>query len=138
MMFKAFIFMLGAMSLSSCAILHHVQVSDIDNRTHGRSFSVKVSETGINLSEASSITKKMTNSQAAKNDMDAISNMIAAFQMGPRTGNITFNQAYAESILALVKMECPSGKITGLTSIRETRKYPAISGEIVKINGYCL
>ena len=131
----------AALSLlvSSCAQLHHVQISDIDNRqSSGAPFSVKVSETGVNLQEAASVAKSMTRNKKAREDIDNLESIIALFQMGPRTGNMVFDVTYAEGILDLVKSECQSGKITGLTSIRETRKYPVISGEIIKINGYCL
>ena len=41
-------------------------------------------------------------------------------------------------MIAMLKAECPSGKLTGLMSVRESRKYPVISGEIVKVTGYCV
>jgi len=122
--------------LSGCAVLHHVQIGDLDNRGKLRAFDIKVSETGINLDEAAEIGKAVSrkNSQVIE-DINAI---ISLFQMGPRTGNMVFNDKFAEGVIDLIYKECPSGRVTGLTSIREMRKYPVISGEIVKVTGYCI
>ena len=125
---------------SSCAWLHHVQVGEIDNSGHGklRAFELKVSESGINFEEAGRIAKSLNGSAAGRKDVDNITNAIGMFQMGPRTGNIVFNDTYAKNIVNDIYKECPSGQVTGLVSIRESRKYPVISGEIIKIKGYCV
>ena len=124
--------------LSGCAILHHVQVGQIDNRANVAliPFEVKVSETGVSAEEISAIARA-SRTRAGK-DAGGIAGLIALFQIGPRTGNPVYDEHYAEKIIYLVHEKCPSGRITGLTSIREMRKYPAISGEIVKVTGYCM
>lgn len=124
---------------SSCAQLHHVQIGDIVSHPDYtlQAFDIKVSETGFNIDEAaktSSIFLDKNNSKNAKDIADAI----GLFQMGPRTGNPVFTKDYAKNLLQLIYEKCTSGKVTGLASIRETRKYPVISGEIIKITGYCL
>jgi hypothetical protein len=100
-------------------------------------FEILVSETGINLQEASDIGKLFTSDKKTKSDMQAINDIISAFQMGPRTGNMVFNDKYADVVVPALMNKCPSGRITGLMSIRETAKYPVVSGEIVKLIGYC-
>ena len=122
--------------LSSCAIKHHVQVSDIE-RIPGKKAvpsTVLISETGVNLKEAANLTSAVTkdNGRAQK-----IQEIIGMFQMGPRTGNPIYNEKYADIIPELLLKECPSGHVTGLMTIRETAKYPVVSGEIVKIKGQC-
>jgi hypothetical protein len=64
--------------------------------------------------------------------------LIGLFQMGPQTGNPVYSKDYARNLMQLIYEKCPSGKVTGLTSVRESRKYPVISGEIVKVTGFCL
>lgn len=125
--------------LSSCAQLHHVQVGEIVSHPEyiHKPFEIKVSETGINLGEAKDISKVFLNKDRQK-DADDIASFIAMFQMGPRTGNPVYVKDYAKNLIQLIYEKCPSGKVTGLMSIRETRKYPVISGEIVKVTGYCL
>lgn len=122
---------------SGCAVLHHVQVGQIDSRGSDAfiPFEVMVSETGVDVQEAGRIARATETKQGDRlGDLAAI---ISLFQMGPRTGAPVYNQGYAEKVVYQIYEKCPSGRVTGLMSIREMRKYPVISGEIVKITGYC-
>lgn len=121
-----------------CAQLHHVQLADIETGgSYKKPIDVKVSEVGISLEEAGTTAKLFTSGKHHK-QMDTIQNIIALFQYGPKTGNPVFSDDYADELAAELYKQCPSGKMTGLTIIREARKYPIVSGEIVKILGYCL
>ena len=128
---------LSMLLLASCAIKHHVQISDIERRPGKKlePFEVLISETGVNIEEAGKIISDLTKDNDRANE---IAKTIAMFQMGPRTGNHVFNEKYADVIPELVLKKCPSGKVTGLLMIRETNKYPVVSGEIIKVTGYCL
>ena len=121
---------------TSCVYLHHAQIGEIDNRLKGNFFDIKVSEMGINLDEAARIVSAVGGKREGQIAGQAAF-WIGLFQMGPRTGNTVFNDTYAENLLRSLHERCPSGKITGLNSIRETNKYPVISGEIIRITGYC-
>lgn len=129
-----------ALAFVSCAALHHVQVGDLDDNSKYalRPFELKVSESGVNFEEAGRIIQTLNNSKVGKKDVGNASSYIQLFQQGPRTGEPVFTESYAQNIVNDVYRECPTGKITGLMSIRESRKYPVISGEIVKIKGYCM
>lgn len=131
--------LLGSLFLSSCAQLHHVQIGDIVNHPGytQQAFDIKVSETGVNIDEAVKVSSVFLDKNNSKNAKD-IADFIGLFQMGPRTGNAVFTKDYAKNLIQLIYEKCASGKVTGLTSIRESRKYPVISGEIVKVTGYCL
>ena len=120
--------------------MHHISVSDVDSETilKGRKFEIKVSETGFDLKEAKEISKLAIHSQKGKDAADGIEGIISLFQMGPKTGNPILDDSYADSIFDKLKVKCPSGKISGLMAIRETADYPVISGEIVRITGFCL
>lgn len=126
--------------LSGCAVLHHVQLSDIDNRPQYAMvpIEVKVSETGVDLGEAKNISQSVLASQRDRNNAGDIADIIRTFQMGPRTGAPVYSDKYAEKVIYQLHTQCPSGKITGVQSIRESREYPVIKGEIIKITGYCL
>jgi len=130
-----FIFFSGL--ASGCAVLHHVQVGQIDNRQPEGlvPFEIMMSETGVNLEEAGNIAKS-TNSYGGDN-VKAVTDIVGMFQIGPRTGNPIYNPQYAEKLIYQIYQKCPSGKVTNLMSIREMRKYPVISGEIVKVTGFC-
>lgn len=129
-----------ALLLCSCAQLHHVQLGEIVDHPNyvAKPFDIKVSETGINIQEAKNISKVFMQKAGQRDAADKIAGVIGLFQMGPRTGNPVYVKDYAQNVGQLIYEKCPSGKVTGLMSIRESRKYPVVSGEIVKITGYCL
>mgnify|MGYP000110705672 CR=1 FL=1 len=125
--------------LSSCAYLHHVQVGEIDNTGDNDliPFEIKVSEFGIDLNDAKSTSKILMNSKNSK-QADDILTTLQYFQMGPKTGAPVFSVSYVNHLENKIRESCPSGRVTGIMSIREARQYPVIKGEIVKIKGYCL
>lgn len=125
-----------------CAILYHVQVGTIDNRSGDAAipFEILISETGVSTEEIGKLANAANKAGGGSGDSavgDAAA-IISMFQVGPRTGNQVYNQRYAEKLVYEIHQKCPSGRVTGLTSIREMRKYPVISGEIVKVTGFCL
>ena len=123
------------MFLSSCAYVYQVQVGDIDDYEFFESspFEIKVNETGFNLEEGGEIAEALGSDSGKE-----VGDLMGMFQMGPRTGNPVYNERYAEDLLFLIKQKFPNGRVSGLTSIREQRRYPVISGEIVKVTGHCL
>lgn len=129
---------LGGILLSGCAILHRVQVGQIDNRQGPAAvpFEILLSESGVSTQEIAAIARA-TKSRAG-NDVAGVAGVIGLFQIGPRTGNPVYNDRFAHSLIYKIHEKCPTGRVTGLTSIREMRKYPTVSGEIVKLSGYCL
>lgn len=123
--------------ISSCAIVHHVQQGELI-RVKGKTlqkFDVKISETGVNVQEAGDILSAVTQDEGRAQE---IANVLALFQMGPTTGNPVFNEKYADVLPDIILKKCPSGKITGLLVIREMNSYPVVSGEIVRVQGYCI
>lgn len=129
-----------AFTLPSCAVLHHAQLGDIDAR-HTRDshpIDIKVSEMGFNMDEIRDLNETFNKSAKGQKAIDDIITIISLFQQGPSTGNPVFTDAYAKNIIHSLFKECPSGRITGLTMMRETRKYPVISGEIIRVTGDCL
>lgn len=125
-------------SLSGCAVLHHVQIGEIDNRTglKTKPIDIKVSETGVNIGEAAEVGKALAS--AKSEEIEQVRQFISLFQLGPRTGNPVYRDNYAAGMTKLILAECPTGRVTRLMAIREMRKYPVISGEIVKVTGECI
>ena len=127
--------------VSSCAYVHHTQVGEIKTHPDFESipFEVLVSQTGFNLQEAGNIGAAVMHDKNASDNLKTATAIIGLFQMGPRTGEpVWTTDAYADVVFQGLYEKCPSGQITGLTSIREMNKYPVVSGEIVKITGFCL
>lgn len=108
---------------TGCAFLYHTQIGEINSATvmSGKKFEVMVSETGVNTKEAADIAKAMTQSKDTQKQIGDAERFLSMFQMGPRTGNMVFNEKYADEISKLILKECPSGKISGLMSVREMR-----------------
>ena len=125
--------------LLGCSSLHSTQVGNIDSQTvlNGKRFEILLSETGVNLKEAAEIVTAVAGADKGK-EAGVISDIIALFQMGPRTGNPVFDDAFSDDLMTRLRFRCPSGRITGLNSIREATKYPVISGEIIKLTGFCV
>ena len=127
-------------TLGGCAILHKVQLSDVDARSEYVMvpFDIKVSETGVDLNDVSNIQRGLFNNSQEANAIGDAAAILALFQQGPRTGAPVYSDTYALKLVYALHQQCPDGRVTGLMSVRETRKYPVISGEIVKVNGFCL
>lgn len=126
-------------SASGCAVLHHVQVGEIDNRGGKKvPFDVMVSETGINFQEASDVAGAFSRTRRSDKQLQMFEDIWAIAHFGNSTGNPVFVEDYARKMNELVLEKCPSGRVTGLVSLRETAKYPIVSGEIVRIKGYCI
>ena len=140
-------FWIGATALclsllsSGCVFLHSAQVSEVDSEVvlQGQRFEILLSEMGVNLEEGTQIAAGIAESAGGKSEgVNTAGSIIALFQMGPKTGNPVFSDDFSDDLIHQLKLKCPSGRISGLTSVRETAKYPVVSGEIVKLIGYCL
>lgn len=125
--------------LSGCAVLHSVQVGDIESSSEYSSvpFEIKVSEFGIDLNDVKATSQILMAKGDASKANDALT-ALQYFQMGPHTGAGVYSIAYVDHMETKIRTQCPSGRITGLMSIRETAEYPIVKGEIIKIKGFCL
>ena len=101
-------------------------------------FKVQVDETGFNTREAFSLAKELSPSSKQREHMSDMEALIALFQVGPKTGDTTFSDDWADGLLGQVMARCPSGRMTGLSVVRESMDYPVVSGEIVTLRGYCI
>lgn len=116
-----------------------MQIGDIESSSDYSSvpFEIKVSEFGIDLNDAKAVSQVLMNKKDSQQANDALA-FLQYFQMGPHTGAGVFSIAYVDHLEEKIRTKCPSGRITGVMSIRETAQYPVIKGEIVKIKGFCL
>ena len=132
-------FPLTTLMLNGCVTLHHAQVGEVDSDIvlQGEYFEIMLSEVGVNVDEVVDFAQMFAGSKEGAENLEAIGELIKLFQMGPRTGNPVFYDDYSDQIFMKLSRTCPSGRISGLTAIRETADYSMISGEIVKLTGYC-
>ena len=131
-----------SMGLGACASLHHVQIGEIDSTSSAGARSVRFelmeSATGVNVREAGEIAKGLSRSAQVDRASNALSDIYEMLTFGPRTGEVVFNDTFPNSLPARVSATCKAGKVSGLLVVRETNKYPVVSGEIVRVTGYCI
>lgn len=126
-------------SITGCASAHQIQISDVDS-TRGRleAFQVQLNATGVSVKDGAAIAKALSSDPETKRKLDTLETIVALTQMGPKTGDPTLSGDWADSAARELLARCPSGRVTGVQTRRETMDYPVISGEIVTIKGYCV
>jgi hypothetical protein len=121
--------------LVGCATLHRAQLDEIDAQYgHLVPFEIHASETGVNTKAVGQIASAAMQS-ARPSQIAAI---VALFQYGPKTGNVVYDDRFADVVAEQILERCPSAHVTGLMSLRESTSYYAVSGEYVTVRGYCI
>ena len=130
---------LSFLLLGGCSQLHHVHIGDID-QSQGRltPFTIEVNELGFDAAKAAEIGAGVAKSASTSEDLEFVALILAISNFGPKPGNPVYYEAYADLVLSEVIKVCPSKKITGLTSVREATNVGPVSGEVVRIKGYCI
>lgn len=124
---------------TGCATLYQIQISDIYGAAGAVSpVEVKVSETGIDVQQAANLAAIFVPSRQVRSEVRSVGAIVGLFQYGPKTGNPVYSEIYADQVVRELVRSCPSGRITGVVSVRERRSYPVVSGEVVKIGGLCV
>jgi hypothetical protein len=126
--------------VSGCAALYRTQLSDVEPPNRAKHISVKVSETTLDFKEMASLAKlggRAFHSPAATNVGRGLQAYTTLFQLGPWTGAPVFNELYARYIPELLREKCPKGRVANIISIRESREYPVVKGQIVRIEADC-
>lgn len=130
---------LSLLMLGGCSQLHHVHIGEIDQSQGTLTpFTLKVNELGFDAAKAAKIGADVAKSASTSEDLEVVAFILAISNFGPKTGNPVYNDAYADQVLAEVIKVCPSKKLTGLISVREGTNVGPVSGEVVRINGYCI
>jgi hypothetical protein len=124
-----------ALAATGCATLHRAQLDEIDaQQGHLKPFEIHASETGVDVQAIGAAASVATRSKTPSK----IAAIVGLFQFGPKTGNVVFDDTFADAIAQRILAECPSGRVTGVMSLRETTNYYAVSGEYVTVRGYCI
>lgn len=130
---------MGLIAAMGCMKLHAVQVGEIESSAvlNGERFEIKLSAIGFSTKELGEIAGMAASSQKGRETSESISSLIELFQQGPRTGEPVVDPRFADRLHRKILDRCPSGDVSGLMTIRETADYPGLTGEIVKVVGYC-
>ena len=130
---------LSFLLVGGCSQLHHVHIGDIDQSQGTLTpFTITVNELGFDAAKATEIAAGAAKSASTSEDLELVAFILAMSNFGPKTGNPVYNDAYADEVLMEVIKACPSKKMTGLTSIREATNVGPVSGEVVRIKGFCI
>jgi hypothetical protein len=122
-------------SLTGCATLHRAQLDEIDGqRGQLVPFEIHVSETGVNTKAVGQIASVALKSARPSQ----LASLVALFQYGPKTGNVVYSDEFADVVATTILERCPTARVTGLMSLRESANYYAVSGEYVTVRGYCI
>jgi hypothetical protein len=126
--------------LSGCAALFKVQLADIESPRDGKAVNVLVSENTVDFQQVGMAVRsigQMSKSKAAQNAGSNLSDIASAFQFGPRTGVPVFNDSYANMVAGQLNELCKGGHLGNIVSTRESRNYPIISGQIIRLDATC-
>ena len=134
-LFLVFAFLVLAPPLVGCATLHRAQLDEIDGQhAHLVPFEIHVSETGVSAKAIGQIASiAMKSSRPSQ-----IASIVALFQFGPKTGEVVYDDTFADAVATDILERCPTARVTGLMSLRESTNYYAVSGEYVTVRGYCI
>lgn len=118
-----------------CASVHRAQLDEIDTQQGRlRPFEIHVSDTGVNVRAIGTAASVATRSSGPSR----LAGVVSLFEFGPKTGNPVFSDSFADGVAQQVIAECPSGKVTGVMSVRESTSAYAVSGEYVTVRGFCI
>ncbi len=129
------------LALQGCAFVHRHQIQNVDGDILGpgaRRFEFLLSEMGVELAEGAKWVSVLSTNRNTGQAANSVAEAVALFQMGPRTGNPVYRLDFTDKLTQELSKICGGGRVSSLTFLRETNKYPVVSGEIVKVSGYCL
>ena len=104
---------------------------------NGERFEIKLTEMGVDLEEVAEFGNDLGRMTKRDKETEGAMDLMKMANSGPKTGYPVFDVKYSDGLMDKIKAACPSGKVSGLTSVRETADYGMVSGEIVKLVGYC-
>ena len=103
-----------------CSSLHMFQQDDIDQSNGALTpFELQVSQLGFNTKDVGELGSNF-GGQKVSNRFKTLELLVYLSNMGPKTGYPVFTEPHANKLLDHLMEECPSGDITGLSSLRES------------------
>lgn len=119
-------------SLGGCATVNHIQVGEID-ATRGvvQPFTLFATSRGADVDDVIGFA-------ADVGGVPVVSDVFAAFSIGPRTGVTTYAPGFVGDLDEQLSAQCPSGRVTGLLVTRASVRAPFVGANEVRITGYCV
>ena len=138
---RTFSLLIITFSLFGCVRVHHVQVTSLDTTVQGRPVEVLIDKIGVDAAKVvkniEGIHQIMSGSKKPNNE---ISNTIAMFQSGPKTGAPVFEASWGEQLLSQLIGKCPSKRLENIYTQRLTTDYggSGVTREVVLVKATCL
>ena len=129
------------LALSGCMRVHHVQVASVKSTVQGFPIEVLIESVGV---DAAKVVRKIETVHQIingnKKPNNKISNTIAMFQTGPKTGAPVYEKNWGEQLLTELLKKCPSARLDNVFSQRLATDYgdTGITREIVLVKATCL
>ncbi len=126
--------------LSACAQIHHVQIGSIDNTANGIPIEVVVKTVGVDAAKVVRTAENISQFGKKKKKNNKASNIVAMFQMGPKTGAPIYDEVWGEKLMTELHLKCPTAKLKNIHSIRTATDYAGsgITQETVIIRALCI
>ena len=123
----------------ACMKMHAIQIGEIEAQSvrDGERFEIKLGALGFSAGELGDLASLAARSKQDRDAIGLITAIIELTQQGPRTGEPVFDPRFADRLHREILDRCPSGDISGLMTVRESGDYTGITGEIVKVVGFC-
>ncbi|MBK6686899.1 MAG: hypothetical protein IPG45_20700 [Deltaproteobacteria bacterium] len=129
-------------SVSGCAVMHRTTIGERfnDADTANTDVDVITSAIGVDtqgLSELSQDSLRSSGGSSGQQLAGIVAFVTWATSQSPRTGEPTATDDWAEANIPRLREQCVGGTLTGLQVVRESARYPYVSGEIVRVKGQC-
>ena len=129
------------LALCGCIRVHHVQVASVNSTAQGFPIEVLIESVGV---DAAKVVRKIEKvhqvMSGSKKPNNNISNIIALFQTGPKTGAPVYEENWGEQLLTQLLDKCPSARLDNVFTQRLATDYgdTGITREIVLVKAICL
>ena len=130
-----------ALALSGCVRVHHIQVASVNSTAQGFPVKVVIESLGVDAGKVAKNVEKINQvMKGHKRSNNKISDTIAMFQSGPKTGAPVYEESWGEQLLSRLLNKCPSAQLDNIYTQRLSTDYgdTGITREVVVVKATCL
>ena len=130
-----------ALAFGGCVRVHHIQVASFDSTAQGFPVEVVIDSLGVDVAKiAKNIEKVNQLISRKKKPNNNVSNTIAMFQLGPKTGAPIYDKTWGEQLLNQLLEKCPSARLENIYTQRLSTDYgdAGVTREVNVVKATCL
>ena len=131
-------FLLSIIALIGCTRVHHVHIGAIDHTQRGLPIEVVIDSIGVDAAQVARTVESIT--QRGQKKSDKLSDTIALFQMGPKTGAPVYDPHWGERLMRELHQKCPSAKLRNIHTQRLSTDYgnTGTTRELLIVRALCI